>query len=141
MLPRALRLPAALVLASACSKAPEPAPVSQPAPPATAEPAAEQPAPPALSEEDLALIAADPKDLTPELRRKRAYALRRKIMQNPDSPTARMLEDLQKAQADGTLQVPGQGGVRLTLPGSAPQGGPPPAGARPDEPPPPPSQP
>jgi hypothetical protein len=67
------------------------------------------------------------------MRRKRAYALRRKIMQNPDSPTARMLEDLQKAHADGTLEVPGQG-VRLQLPGSAPAGGPPPAGTRPSEP-------
>jgi hypothetical protein len=87
-----------------------------------------------LSEEDLALIEADPKTLSPEQRRKRAYALRRKIMQDPDSPAARTLQDLQEAHQAGALQLPGkQGGPTLSLPGTEPSGeGRPPAGARDD---------
>jgi hypothetical protein len=78
----------AVGLAAACgTQAPTPEqvpadPVAAPADPVPAEAAT----PPALTEEELALIAADPKDLTPELRRKRAYARRKQIMQNPDSP-------------------------------------------------------
>ncbi|MCH9682017.1 MAG: hypothetical protein K0V04_11325, partial [Deltaproteobacteria bacterium] len=58
---------------------------------------------PVLTEEDLALIAADPKDLTVDQRRKRAYARRRQIMQNPDSPTARALRDLAEAHQAGDI--------------------------------------
>ncbi len=70
--------------------------------------AASQPVQPAepLTQEELDLIAADSKTLTPELRRKRAYALRKKIMQNPDSPAARTLIDLQKAIERGEIQPP-----------------------------------
>ncbi|MHC4990916.1 MAG: hypothetical protein ACYTGC_08035 [Planctomycetota bacterium] len=69
------------------------------------EPDRPKPAGP-LSQEEKDLIAADPKDLTPEQRRKRAYALRKKIMQNPDSPTARTLEELRRAALDGELEIP-----------------------------------
>lgn len=70
-------------------------------------PAINSPAPakePPLTQEELDLLAADPATLTPELRRKRAYALRRKILQNPDSPTARQLEALRIAYEKGELQ-------------------------------------
>lgn len=98
----------------------------------------EAPAIPELSEEDRRLIAADPKDLSPDDRRKRAYALRRKIMQNPDSPAARTLEDLRKAADEGTIQPPGAGPhfeVRRTADATPPSA--PPAGTRTDAPPPP----
>jgi len=68
-----------------------------------------------LTQEEKDLIAADPKDLTPELRRKRAFALRKKIMQNPDSPTARTLEELKRAALAGEIEVPGytpEGGAK-----------------------------
>lgn len=85
-----------------------------------------------LTEEDLALIAADPKDLTPELRRKRAYARRKQIMQNPDSPTARALNDLAEAHQAGEIDVQRKDdGVWLSAPGTKPTGGRPPAGWRP----------
>ena len=108
----------------------EPSPVAQPEPTQASTP---EPTP--LSQEDLDLIAADPASLSPDDRRKRAYALRRKIMQNPDSPAARTLEDLRKAHEDGLLELPAKqgGGVVLTLPGTTPAKGPPPAGARPDD--------
>lgn len=96
-----------------------------------AEPAAQKPPP--LSEEDLALIAADPKDLTPEMRRKRAYARRRQIMQNPDSPTARALQDLAEAHRSGELNIEKRDGVWLSLPGTTPESGRPPAGWRPSD--------
>ncbi len=89
--------------------------------------------PPPLSEEDLALIAADPKDLTPEMRRKRAYARRRQIMQNPNSPTARALEDLAEAHQAGELDVERRDGVWFSAPGTKPSGGRPPAGYRPED--------
>lgn len=88
--------------------------------------------PPPLSEEDLALIAADPKDLTPEMRRKRAYARRRQIMQNPDSPTARALNDLAAAHQAGEIDVERKdSGPWLSAPGTKPTSGRPPAGWRP----------
>lgn len=72
-----------------------------------------RPAPePPLTQEELDLLAADPATLTPELRRKRGYAVRRKIMQNPDSPTARQLEALRLATERGeiTPQLPNKSG-------------------------------
>ncbi|HWB73528.1 MAG TPA: hypothetical protein VG755_01210 [Nannocystaceae bacterium] len=106
--------------------------VAEPNAPAAA-PADDKAAPPALSEEDLRLLAADPATLTPEERRKRAYALRRKIMQNPDSPTARMLEDLRRAHENGELDVqkPGEGAHFEVRGSGPPKDGPPPAGTRP----------
>ncbi|MEM6291084.1 MAG: hypothetical protein AAGA54_07455 [Myxococcota bacterium] len=131
---------------SACSS---PAPEASPAPKAgapafddaqaKAEPAADAKAdeakgdaktPPPLSEEDKKLLAMDPADLTPELRRKRAYARRRQIMQNPDSPQARMLNDLQDAYKRGEMGNDGSGTPTFTLDGMKP-GGAPPAGTRP----------
>lgn len=122
--------------ACTCSDQPTPAPatpvVAEPSAPAAA-PADEKAAPPALSEEDLRLLAADPATLSPEERRKRAYALRRKIMQNPDSPTARMLEDLRRAHEAGELEVqkPGEGAHFEARGSGPPKDGPPPAGTRP----------
>jgi hypothetical protein len=112
----------------ACSGPAEPAPAAAPAaapgtpttatatpaPPTPANdgkvsllPAINSPAPakePPLTQEEIDLIAADPAALTPEMRRKRAFALRRKILQNPDSPTARQLEALRLAYERGELQ-------------------------------------
>ncbi|MBK7826099.1 hypothetical protein [Nannocystis sp.] len=70
-------------------------------------PAVNSPAPakePPLTQEEIDLIAADPATLTPDMRRQRAFALRRKILQNPDSPTARQLEALRLAYERGELQ-------------------------------------
>jgi len=63
----------------------------------------------ALTPEELELIAADPKTLTPDQNRKRAYALRKKIMQDPDSPQAKQLESMRQAALNGELdgQLPG----------------------------------
>jgi hypothetical protein len=111
----------------------QPAAASAEATPAEAAPAeVAKAAPEPLTEEELALIAADPKDLTPELRRKRAYARRKQIMQNPDSPTARALDDLVEAHQAGDLDVQRKGdGAWLSAPGTKPTGGRPPAGHRP----------
>lgn len=71
-------------------------------------PAINSPAPakePPLTQEEIDLIATDPDTLTPEMRRQRGYALRRKILQNPDSPTARQLEALRLAYESGELQA------------------------------------
>ena len=73
--------------------------VAEPSAPAVA-PEQGKAAPPELSEEDLRLLAADPATLTPEERRKRAYALRRKIMQNPDSPAAQHQRPSASAMSD-----------------------------------------
>ncbi|MGH1339923.1 MAG: hypothetical protein ACRBN8_00115 [Nannocystales bacterium] len=89
-----------------------------------------KPKPPPLSEEDKRLIALDPAELTPELRRKRAYALRRKAMQNPDSPLARTLDDLQKASLNGEIDPNGSAMPTFTVDGKPPTGGKGPAGTR-----------
>jgi uncharacterized protein YciW len=74
-----------------------------------AEPAASEPANPnALTPEEEALIAADVTTLSPEDRRKRGYALRKKIMQNPDSEAAKALEEARKAAEAGEIVLPGQ---------------------------------
>lgn len=73
------------------------------APPNTA--AIEGP-PPSLTAEDERLLAADPATLTRDERRQRAHALRRKILQNPDSPAARALEQTADAVRNGTLLLP-----------------------------------
>lgn len=151
--PWSLLVPAVWVLGlSACPSQPAPAPVpaAGPAPAAAdqehadgnaadakavadADAKAETPAIPPLSEEDLALIAADPKDLTPEMRVKRAHARRRQIMQNPDSPTARALRDLAEAHQAGEIDVEKKDGVWLHAPGTKPTKGRPPAGWRPSD--------
>jgi hypothetical protein len=81
-------------------------------------PAVNSPAPakePPLTQEEIDLIEADPATLSPEMRRKRSFALRRKILQNPDSPTARQLEALRIAYERGELQP--------QLPDKKPDGG------------------
>ena len=106
---RASSLVAALLLSVACMADP-PAPT----PAGSTKQAAAEPAEPvdpkALTPEEQALIDADPKTLTPEQRKKRAYALRKKIMQNPDSEAAKALEDARKAVESGELEItlPGQ---------------------------------
>jgi hypothetical protein len=84
---------------------------------------------PPLTQEEIDLIAADPKTLSPEMRRARAFAVRRKILQNPDSPAARQLEALRLAYERGELQkqLPDKtrtrdGGITLNArnPGPAP---------------------
>lgn len=91
---------------------------------------------PPLTQEELDLIAADPKTMTPEQRRARAFALRRKILQNPDSPAAKQLEALRLAYERGELQqqLPDKtrtrdGGLTLNArnPGPAPTSEPKPA--------------
>ncbi|MFO7562306.1 MAG: hypothetical protein R6X02_06655 [Enhygromyxa sp.] len=68
-----------------------------------AKPATKSADPKQLSPEELELIAADPKDLSPEQRRKRAFALRKQIMQDPDSPQAQALEEARAAVLNGEL--------------------------------------
>ena len=63
------------------------------------------PAPPLTSEEQ-ALIGADPKDLSTEQRIARSHALRKKIMQHPDSPQAQTLLQGAKMLREGTITVP-----------------------------------
>lgn len=79
-----------------------------------------------LTEEEKALIDADPKTLPPEKRRERAYALRKKIMQNPDSPAAQELERVRKMIESGELtpQLPGHPPVGSDLTFRSPAGAP-----------------
>jgi hypothetical protein len=142
--------PAALALALvhlvACGPAPAPTPEAAPIPAAAPAPAPKvaatpdtvrtindraglipmtegpRPAPePPLTQEELDLLAADPATLSLEMRRKRGYALRRKILQNPDSPAARQLEAMRLAMERGEIkpQLP-PGGSGLVLHTSAP---------------------
>ncbi len=82
-----------------------------------------------LTEEEQRLIDTDPKDLSKEERRKRAFALRKKIMQNPDSPQARELERIRKAVESGevTPAIPGHppvsGGLQFKAPNASSDGG------------------
>lgn len=68
---------------------------------------AAEPAEP-LTDEEKALIEKDPKDLTPEERRKRGYALRKKIMQDPDSARAQSILQGAKAIENGEMEVPAE---------------------------------
>jgi hypothetical protein len=100
---------AALLLSLACVDAPDrteptadrsqPSGAEQPTP---AE-AKAQPGSLELSAEELELLEADPKTLSPEQNRKRAYALRKKVLQNPDSPQAQALEEARAAALGGEL--------------------------------------
>ncbi|MFO0635671.1 MAG: hypothetical protein U0168_22755 [Nannocystaceae bacterium] len=125
-----------VVAACTCREAARTGPAATGAAPAAVAAPAPAAAPdgkePPLTAEEQRLIDADPKSLTPEERRARAYALRRKIMQNPDSPAARTLEDLRKAAEAGQLDV-GAAGPRFELrrtDGTEPVGTAPPAGHR-----------
>lgn len=125
-----------------CSKAP-PAPAPESRSDANSAPASletksavpKTPRVPELTREDLELLGKDPSELTREERIKRAYARRRQIMQDPDSPAARALQDLSEAARSGTLQTgaAADSGPRFYLPGTQPRGGPPPAGVRPQK--------
>lgn len=107
-------LPLALTLA-ACTV--DPPSQTEPGTQAVAQPAAQPEAPkpeiaPAdpkqLTAEEIALIEADPATLTPEQRRARGYALRKKIMQNPESESAKAIEEARQAAMAGELEVPGK---------------------------------
>lgn len=130
-------------LLAACSTPPAPEDAPKAGKPGDAEPSkvpeakpaevdtkADASKPPPLSEEDKRLIAMDPADLTPELRRKRAYARRREAMQDPNSPLARTLGDLQKAYEDGEIDPNGSGMPTFTVDGKPPTSGKGPAGTR-----------
>lgn len=64
-----------------------------------------EPVPP-LTQEEIDLLAMDPKTLDKDTRVKQAYARRRKILQNPDSPMARQIEALRLAALRGELAPP-----------------------------------
>jgi hypothetical protein len=100
-------LPLAALLLFACVDAPEradaqPTEAEQPDAKPTAE-SKPQPGSLELSAEELELLDADPKTLSPEQNRKRAYALRKKVLQNPDSPQAKALEEAKAAALGGEL--------------------------------------
>jgi cytochrome P450 len=59
-----------------------------------------------FTEEDQKLIDTDPETLSPEMQRRRSIALRRKIMQNPDSPQAKAILEGAKAIERGEIQIP-----------------------------------
>lgn len=102
-------LAALLVLPLACVDAPPRAEAtaakSEPEPEAPAKTAAAEPGSLELSAEELELLAADPKTLSPEQNRKRAFALRKKVMQDPDSPQAQSLEEARAAVLNGELPI------------------------------------
>ncbi|MEZ4383692.1 MAG: hypothetical protein R3A79_20340 [Nannocystaceae bacterium] len=109
-----IALAAALVVGCGGAQNPQTQAKEAPAEPAKAEPAeapvaeATPDTPPPkkaepLTDEEIALIETDPAELTPEMRRKRAFALRKKIMQNPDSPAARNLEDIRRRIESGEI--------------------------------------
>ena len=60
----------------------------------------------ALTPEEEQLIASDPATLTADQNRKRAQALRKRIMRNPESEAAKALEDLRRAALAGELTPP-----------------------------------
>ena len=86
-----------------------------------------------LSPWQAALILMDPKVLTAEQRRQRAYARRKAIMLNPNSATKKVLEDLARAAENGEIDPnASKSEVVFTakgVPGA--QQGAPPAGWRP----------
>jgi hypothetical protein len=134
------------LLATSCGDPPAPAAVATPAPAPTRAPddapdvtGVEAPPWPlpehVLHPWETALIVIDPHHLTAQQRLQRAYARRKMIMLNPDSATARVLDDLAKAAAAGEIDPNAKGGgMVFTAPGVAPNGPPPgaapPAGTR-----------
>ncbi|NVB41382.1 hypothetical protein G6O69_38160 [Pseudenhygromyxa sp. WMMC2535] len=73
-----------------------------PPPPAALRP--RKPAGPLTAEEER-LIAADPSTLSREENRARAYALRKRIMQDPNSPAAKELEEARAAVLAGEVDA------------------------------------
>ncbi|RMG93565.1 MAG: hypothetical protein D6705_18355 [Deltaproteobacteria bacterium] len=65
---------------------------------------------PPLTEEELALIEKDPRNLSPEDRRRRAHALRKQILQNPDGPAAKELERWRQMYESKELELPDEPG-------------------------------
>ena len=134
---------ALLAFGLGCPRAPAPAKANDKADAPVADKTPEPPAPERpkvepLTPEEIRLIEADIEELTPDERVKRAYALRKKVMQNPNSPAALMLKDLQEAHENGELELPGKEkkrGMTLYAPGTAPEpdrkSARPPAGYRP----------
>jgi len=91
------------------AKAPGPPPAPRPSantrPAKAPSQAPARPAPP-LSPEERALLEKDPKDLSPEDRRRRAHALRKQILQNPDSPAAQELARWRAMYEAGEIALP-----------------------------------
>jgi hypothetical protein len=85
--------------------------------PTKTDPATPKAPEPPLTQEELDLIAADPATLTPEKRRERAFALRRKCLQNPEGACAKQLEEIRTAVESGTLvpQLPEAKKGEMTL--------------------------
>jgi hypothetical protein len=104
-----LLLPLTGLACAADPPAPEGEAAKQDAPEATpAEPVAKSLGKYELSAEEIDLIARDPKTLGPDQNRKRAHALRKKIMQNPDSDAAKALEEARQSALAGQIELPGQ---------------------------------
>jgi hypothetical protein len=104
----------------------EPAKIEAEAKPADTKPAEGAPkAAEPLTQEEIDLIESDPAELTPALRRKRAFALRKKIMQNPESESAKALEEMRRKVEAGeiTPELPPSSGLTLSAP--VPAGHPP----------------
>ncbi len=94
----------------AASAAPPP-PAAKPSTPSSETPAAPKEATPAAKPENLeltpdeeALLKRDPKELTPDENRKRGQAARKKILQNPDSPAAKALQELAEKVRRGEIK-------------------------------------
>lgn len=106
-----LLLATLLVMPLGCIEAPkraetdkaksEQAPTPSPTP--VAAPESGSPGSTELTPEELELLDADPRALTPDQNRKRAYALRKKALQNPDSPQAKAIEEARAAAVGGEL--------------------------------------
>ena len=80
---------------------------------------------------ELGLIVMDSHHLTYTQRRQRAFARRKAMMLNPESVTARALEDLAKAAEAGELDPNGASQMVFTARGAPGPKGSPPAGWRP----------
>lgn len=57
-----------------------------------------------LTEEEQALVDADPATLSPEQKKARAYALRKKILQDPNSPQAQALKEAANQIVSGQVE-------------------------------------
>lgn len=112
----ALFVCASLVASLGCIDPPEPskqaapeAPAAKVEPPAPVGPVTAEtdqglkPTTEPMTAEELRLIAADPKTLTPEESILRAHALRKKIMLNPDSEAAKALNEARAAVLTGQV--------------------------------------
>jgi len=121
-----------LATATACGLSSDESKVSQPSPTAVRIDETPREVAP-LTADELKLIQTDPSELNMEQRKKRAYALQRKVLADPTSPAARTIQDLREAHRAGDVVItPPNAGVTFALPGHSPDHARPPAGWRPD---------